>query len=450
MKIKWNEKYTSIAVYVSLVVLFAVVCVFLFLNIGDFRVYFEKISSVLRPVFLGLVFAYLLNPIMKFFEKKCFYRLEKKNNGFTLIRFLSVTCTMLCLAAVITFFVFMMIPQVKSGYTDISTNAQVYIDRLMAWLEEKASGTGYLSGAFTKITEYLKNLLSTTYEIIQKILPSVSSAFQSVFTGLYNAGIGLAIAIYFLAAKERLAAQVKKIARAVFKESTYGKIHRTVNIADKSFGGYIRSVLASSIFVGTLCFFGMLIFNLPYYPLISLIVCVTNVIPIFGPVIGAIPGAFIIFIIDPIKSIWFILLILAIQQIDGNIFVPKIMGQNLGLDSTWVIIAITVMSGFFGITGMLIGVPLFSVIYSLLKEQINKKLGSRDSTVSLGDYCSSEMGRALIAETELSDKKAEASMERGRERRRIRAEKLKAKIEAVKAQAAEKKKLKKERKSGKK
>lgn len=402
-KVDWNKKYTTIAVYAFLVILLSILCIFFFLNYSDFGGYIKKFFAILSPVLLGILFAYLLNPVVRFFENKAFAFITKNGKKRRLARALSVTCTYVIVLIALTGFVALVVPQIVSGYADLSSNMSNYIKTIQGWLASLAGTNEYISQIVEKLTAYLSDLLGRLSELIAELLPSITKVLSGVITVIKNSFIGIIMSIYFLLAKERLGAQAKKIAKACMNEKKYESFMKNVTVADKSFGGFISAKILDSIIIGIICFFSMAMLGMPYYPLISLIVGVTNVIPFFGPFIGAIPGVFIIFITNPTKALWFIVLIFLIQQLDGNYIGPKLIGSSIGLEPVWIIVSITVMSGLLGFTGMVFGVPLFAVIYAFIKNSVESKLRAKGMPESTSEYYTTEAGKQLCRERAEAD-----------------------------------------------
>ncbi len=399
MKFEWNKKYAQIAFWVCLVVLFMVICVFFFMNYNNFGAYASKFISVLNPIFYGIVIAYVLNKILKIFETKIFKFLDKKEGRARLKRTLSIVCTYLTIIAFIALFIWLIAPQIIAGIADLRVNIPFYIETVLDWLQGIADLDAGIYEIVTKAMEYLGNLYIKLDEIVATIMPKLTEFIGGLVTFLKDLAIGIILSVYFLMQKERFLAQGKRMARAVFRDSGYGKAVKLMKDIDNSFGGYLVAMGVDSFLVMCECFVLFALFGIPYYPLISFIIGVTNFIPFFGPFIGAIPSAIIIFIADPLKVIIFVVLVVIIQQIDGNIIAPKIIGSHIGISSVWVVIAVTVMSGFFGFIGMVIGVPLFSVIYTIIDNAIAGKLERKNCDTEIFDFYSEDnMGRTMEIE----------------------------------------------------
>jgi predicted PurR-regulated permease PerM len=357
----------------------------------------------MNPIFYGIVIAYVLNKILNIFEKKVFAFLDKKEGRARLKRTLSLLCTYVSVIAFIALFILLIAPQVVDGFTDLVNMIPFYIETFSDWLYSIADMDPAIYEIVMKGIGYLETLYGQLGEIVATVIPKITELLGQILTFLKDITIGIILSVYFLLQKERFVAQGKRIARAIFRDGGYGRAIKLMKDIDNSFGGYLVAMGVDSFLVMCECFVVFAIANIPYYPLISFIIGVTNFIPFFGPFIGAIPSAIIIFIADPtdpMKVILFGVLILLIQQIDGNVIAPKIIGSHIGISSVWVVIAVTVMSGFFGFIGMVIGVPLFSVIYTIIDNAIAHKLEIKNCDTEIFDFYSDEdnMGRTMEIE----------------------------------------------------
>lgn len=407
MKFERNKKYATIALYVGLLILFGAFVVVFFINYHDFGSYVKTVFKVLAPILYGVVIAYILNKIVKIFERRIFVFLDKKEGKLKLKRSLSVICAYIVFIVVLALFVWLMVPQVVAGLNDLSRNITFYIDAVTGWITKIGETSETLAEYAKKITEYLKDITNVIYDfVIDYIMPRVSGFLGGLVGVLKDLVVGIVLSVYFLLQKEKLIAQGKRFLRALLPDKGYSKFIHIAKQTDDSFGGYIVATAFDSLLVGIECFIIFGIFGIPYYPLVSLIVGVTNFIPFFGPFLGAIPSAFIIFIADPISVVWFIILVVIIQQIDGNFIMPKIVGKHIGLSSVWVVIAITIMSGLFGFFGMVFGVPIFSMIYVWIDDSVKNSLKKKSLPTEIIDY-SDENGKEIEQERIASEEAKE-------------------------------------------
>ena len=402
MKFEWNKKYAQVAFWVCVVILFTVISVFFFANYNDFGGYVNNFISVMNPIIYGVVIAYVLNKIMKIYETKVFRFMDKKPGKMRLKRTISILCTYITFIAVLVGFIMLIGPQILAGLTDLRYNIPFYIETVEEWLLALSEENDTVHDLVFDLFAYVNDLVDKFGDIVAEIMPKITEWISGLITFLKDLAIGIILSVYFLAQKEKFVAQGKRFVRAMFSEGKYNGAVSLMKQIDNSFGGYLIAMGVDSILVMFECLIIFGLCGIPYYPLISFIIGVTNFIPFFGPFIGAIPSAFIIFIADPMKVLVFIILIVVIQQIDGNIIAPRIIGNHLDLSPVWVVIAVTVMSGFFGFVGMVIGVPLFSVIYTVIDNALAKKLEKKNCDTDVIDfYSEGNMGKTM--EMELID-----------------------------------------------
>ena len=356
--------------------------------------------SMLTPIIAGLVIAYILNPVMRFLEKKVFGPVwnkikRRKDHVYSkeakVIRLLSTFLTIIVFIALIYALVMLLFPRIISNMQSILGRIPVYflnMDDYYANVLAKYPKLEILLKQYSVDMSqwFYDKILPYFEELISRTSTSLVGSIITIFKSLLNFIIGIIISIYLLVDKEKFTAQAKKVLYAFLTRERANNFINNLRYSDKIFGGFISGKIIDSIIIGILCYIGMLIMHLPYPVLIAVLVGITNIIPYFGPFIGAIPSAFFILMIDPKKCLVFVIFILILQQFDGNILGPKILGDSTGLSSFWVIFSITVFSGLFGILGMFIGVPMFAVIYAAFKTLINKRLEIKHMPVETGYY----------------------------------------------------------------
>ncbi len=384
MNFKKNEKYAAIAFYSFITVGALALMVLLILNFPTVKSYVTYVAGVLAPFTYGLIIAYLCNHVMKYYERTLFSFKSCKTDHPKLRRGLSLFLTFVTVVILLAIIVYAVIPQISESYTDFVSQLGSYIQSVTGLADKLAQSLpSELFGEYESMGELLhknginislKSLLSDSYSLLQVGLNYIVDYGVKILGALKNILLGFIIAIYFLASKEKLCAQVKKILASFTSRRTYLNVIRLMRFTDKTFGGFLIGKIIDSIIIGILTCIILAIFQMPYYPLISVIVGVTNIIPFFGPFIGAIPSALIIFIVSPMKALVFVVLIFIIQQLDGNVIGPKILGDSIGVSALWVVISITLCGGFFGFAGMVFGVPLVAVCYALFKQYVEKRL----------------------------------------------------------------------------
>lgn len=389
------HKYIVIAMISGITFLVCMLVFFIFLRFEGFSKIWEKIMKILMPFIVGLGLAYVLNPVMIFCEKwfcKLFgkkIKNEKRKQKFS--RVVGVSGSILFLILLIFLLLEMLIPQLYESLKKLVLTAPTEVNNFMDWINHVFSSESEISKllgiSITEATQFVntwieEHLLSQ----MNTYISSITSGVVSVAKGFLNFVIGIIISIYLLLSKETFIGQTKKIIYTIFSPRAGNKIISTARKSNEIFGGFIAGKILDSVIIGLLCYICSVILNFPYALLVSVIVGVTNVIPFFGPYIGAVPSAIIIILANPIKGLYFIIFIIILQQIDGNIIGPKILGDSTGLSAFWVVFAILVAGGLFGFVGMLLGVPTFAVIYNIVGEIVENHLKKKQLPTSTEEY----------------------------------------------------------------
>ena len=353
----------------------SIIFFFLIYRFDGFGDAISTLTGILMPFIYGAVIAYLLKPVCNTIEAFLRRFIPEKMKG--LINALSVTFTILFGLLLIYALCMMIIPQLITSVTTLYYTAQANITKFMYWanhlefIEKNEQIMELLDSAYaalnTNLDTWIKNTLLPS---MQNILSGAALGVLNVVVVLKNLIIGIIVAVYMLASRKRFVQQGKMVLYSVVKPRWASLITEEVKYADRMFGGFINGKILDSAIIGLLCYIGCLIFKFPSALLVSVIIGVTNVIPFFGPFIGAIPATLLILIQNPIKALWFVLFVLVLQQLDGNIIGPKILGNTTGLSSFWVLFAILLFGGLWGFAGMIVGVPLFAVIYDVIKKLV--------------------------------------------------------------------------------
>lgn len=388
MKIDLDKKHISLGI-TSFLVIAASICFYYLLFHGDrFSAGLSSLLVIASPVLYGIIFAYLLTPVVNFLEHRMLAPVILKNDTASIkkqkgMRVLSITLTILLVIFCIYAFFSVLIPNIFKSIRSISFQLPYYVQNLTYWLADFFEDNPDIEKVLLQILDMysgeLNNYLNNSIiPQMESLLKTVSLSLISVLSFLWNFIIGLIISIYVLFSKEKFAGQTKKIVYALFAKATANQLIRDFRFVSDTFIGFISGKIVDSIIIGLLCFAGTNLLEMPYALLISVIVGVTNVIPFFGPYLGAIPSAILILMVNPIKCIYFIFFILFLQQLDGNVIGPKILGESTGLSGFWVIFSITIFGGLMGVPGMIIGVPFFAVIYAMVKRIVEKKLRKKN------------------------------------------------------------------------
>ena len=398
---KSYQKYITIAAYAAIVLLLTVSIVFFFLKLDIVSAFLTKLLDILAPLLYGVCIAYALNPLMKFYEEKIFCPRRKKSKlSRSVRRGLSVSASILSIIVFLTLFVAMIIPQLRTSIQDLIAKFPEYAASLETLVKKLSQSNGFISGIVNSAMAYINDFVANFDALLQEYLPKLKDILQSVAGVLLDVVLGFVFAAYFLCAKEYIIAQTKKLTKSLCSEKFYNKITYFLSLTDRTFGKYFVAAILDSMLVGFICFLLVQIAGMPYAPLIGVVIGITNIIPIFGPFIGAVPCALILFVCKPSYAIIFGIMILIIQQIDGNIIVPRIHGTSTGLPPVWIIVSITIMSGLFGFVGMFIGVPCFSVIYMLVKQYIEDRLKKKDFSTDTVAYMTIDEKVRFVTDTE--------------------------------------------------
>ena len=363
------------AVSASIVVFFAM---YRFRGIGDV---FHKLSDILAPFIYGGVVAYLLRPMCNFYEQQLtalFSKKMKKAAGP-----LAVALSLVTGILIVYLLIAMIAPQLYDSIVGLWKSLPTKVNQFIAWAQsvfgEDEELLHLFNTSYNVLYAELENWIQDTLmPYVTNIISGVGSSVYKVLMFLYNLLIGLIVACYLLSGRKKFARQSTLVIRSLFKPDVADMVLSEVAFIDRMFGGFIDGKILDSAIIGVICYVGCMIFKVPNPLLISAIVGITNVIPFFGPFIGAVPSTILIMIEDPIKGLWFILFVLALQQLDGNVIGPKILGDRTGLSSIWVLFAIILCGGLWGLVGMVICVPMFAVIYDVGKKLVRRGLFRKD------------------------------------------------------------------------
>ena len=367
-------------------------------NINTINAWLMRLILILRPVLIGLAIAYLCNPFFRFFERKAFPKLHPSS----LRRAISLLCTYLTVLLIIVLLLALILPQLVSSVGDLVKNYDLYLEsaikqfnRGIDWINSFAERLTQnpqmiphvnLSALSGKFLNWLKNVDMKDIMLSGNTIAPITNTLSSALSVVTDTIFGLFISIYLLSTKEKRYRQVMKLRNALFNDKINGRITRFCQIADRSFGKFLEGKAIDSFIIGVLTYILISIFDIPYAILIATFVGITNIIPIIGPLIGAIPTAFIILLADSSKVIPFLIIIIIVQQIDGNIIGPKILGNNTGVSPLCVIIAIATMTSLWGLLGALLGVPLFATVLELSDFYITERLQRKGLPAGVESY----------------------------------------------------------------
>ncbi len=373
-------------------------------NLDSIFGYILYVAGIIKPVIYGAVIAYILNPLMKIYQRMftAIYasrgkQVPEKKKG--LVNGITITLALITGIFIIVVLFILVIPQIITTMVTLVNNLPEQVDAYYKELVVKIENNRFIADTLQEVvlqgTKFLDEKLTT--EVIPwmrtELLPNLNTYARQFASGvaaflsvLYNLFIGLIVAIYLLSSKRVFAAQAKKLVYGLLKKRNADLVIYYLRISNNMFSGFISGKIVDSAIIGVICFVAMSILKLPYTMLVSVIVGVTNIIPVFGPYIGAVPSTLLILLADPKQALYFLVLVIIIQQLDGNIIGPAILGESTGLSAFWVLFSILLFGGFWGIIGMLVGCPLFAVIYRIIRDFISMKLRQKELSDNTWEY----------------------------------------------------------------
>ncbi len=355
-----------------------------------------KLLYILTPFFIGFVIAYILSSPVSFFESTILRFIDRKKPHPRIKRVISILLSFILFFGLVTALLSVVIPQLIKSVETLISNFSGYlakIDQLFSSLSVQYDlDLTFLMEIFDEWEVMLldkNSIVNTILNTVLTYLTNIVSAASNVASSIGTAFVSFIISIYFLGSKEKYISQFKKILYAFMNRRVAEKVFDIAAFTDRTFNRYFYGQLIDSAIVGIVCFIFMSIFKFPYALLISVLIGVTNIIPFFGPFIGAIPSIFILLIVNPAQAFWFTLFILILQQVEGNIVAPRILGNTIGLPSIWIMVGIIVGGGLFGIVGMVLGVPTVAVLHEIFSQLVEYRLKRKNMSTDTSDYSGS-------------------------------------------------------------
>ena len=432
-RFRWDKKYLYWGVTAFLVIAAAILFYMIVNHLSWLGKALHHFGKIISPFIWGLVIAYILYPLMRIYQKGLFaplwkFLLKKSKKAEQLVpklaRGFSVFLAIISLLVILTGLIWMVAPQMYTSIETIIVNSGDYIDQADAWISRFFMNypeiESTLSGMFGDVSKGLVNWATNNLlPEFKGLLTNVTSGVFSFAKGIYNIIIGIIVSIYVLYSRETFGAHCKKILYAVFSMEAARKILDALHFTNSVFQGYISGKILDSVIIGILCYIGCVILRIDYAVLVSFIVGITNIIPFFGPFIGAVPSALIILTASPMHALIFVIFIIVLQQFDGNVLGPKILGNHVGINGFWVLFSILVGAGLFSFGGMLLGVPVFVVIYTFFRNLTNRKLARSGLPVETEKYVSldhfdPDTGKAV----DITEEKRTVRRKRGKDRKK--------------------------------
>lgn len=386
MKINWNEKYNTIATYSFIVIASSILFFLIMSSLEGFNRALSGYLSVLNPFIYGFVIAYLVNFILNFAERNLLRIPLMQKVRKSRIHMASLLLAYAVSAFFIYLFLAFILPQLVSSISGLVGSIPDYIRNTSDYLENISADILLPPEAINFINARWDELSVQLTDLSRQLVPMALALLRNTALSVWNVVLGIIISIYMLAEKNRFIAVTKKLTYGFLPIPVADKTLELTRRAQKIFSDFLGGKILDSIIIGFLAFIVFTIVNMPYALLVTFIITVTNVVPFFGPFIGAIPSVIIIFFESPVMAFWFLVIILALQQLDGNVIGPKILGDSLGISSFWILFAILVGGKIFGFIGLIIGVPLFVLIYSIVKELVEYRLAKKDLPVETDRY----------------------------------------------------------------
>lgn len=398
-----------------LLITYAVLLVMVFINKTEILGAIVKFLGYLKPFFIGIIIAYILNNPLRYLEMRIFPRIFRKvkNRSGVMERALSTGVTVVFAVALVVTIVSVLIPQLVESASLFVSNIDTYVKTLETftnsfadklhlddemWLRAQTIGAGFLDNLATNLQSSMPSILNKTKDVM-----------TAVINGLFNTLMSVIISIYLLFHKEKLIFMLQKILCAFMPEKALKFTFDTSRYANQIFTKFLGGQITEAFILGVLCFIGTSILGIQYSLLVSVIVGITNLIPIFGPWIGTGISTFLLLMIDPVRALWFLIFIIILQQLENNLIYPKVVGSSIGLSGLWVIVAILICGGMFGVAGMFLGIPLFAVISKLLSGFIEARYELKLAAKAEAEEASKEAGskEQISKETEAPEKESE-------------------------------------------
>jgi predicted PurR-regulated permease PerM len=400
-RFKWDLQYLYWGITAFCVIVGASVCFLVFTHWRTGVLYAGKLLKILSPVLYGLIIAYLLAKPMLFLERTVFRWIKPRGRRFNerrasaARRGLSVALTLILVMAALAGALSVLVPQLYSGIEELLLKIPGYYETAVEWVEDTLAGNPDLEtlvfNAIGNVRTWLEEWLDKdVLGQLDKILINITSGVIGVLREILNFLIGIVVAVYVLYQREMFGAQVKKALCAIFGPKRAKSAVSGIRFLDRTCGRFVTTCLLDALILGVVCYIILVIFDIPYAVLIAVLVGITNIIPFFGPFIGGIPSAFILLLESPAKCGIFVIIIVVLQQLDGNVLYPRIQGGSIGLSGFWILFAILLFGGLMGFWGFIVGVPIFAVIYSVCRGALRRKLGLIGMPERTEDYAGSD------------------------------------------------------------
>ena len=365
---------------------YALVLAFLLYHFGAVWGFVRTLAALASPFFVGFAIAFLLGPVQRAVERVLQPLLFRRKEHLKLMHALSALCALVFLVLLVYVFMKIMVPQLITSIKSLVGYISVFLKKNSDQLNQLLLKYDFLSLDGDELVVAWENIVSSQIKNITMLLDNLFLISSSIVNFVYKLLVGLITAFYIMMDKDHIAAQIKKIGYSLMRRDHIESLICWTRRANRIFSGFISGKLVDSLIIGIICYLGMLIFRMEYALLISCIIAVTNIIPFFGPFIGWAPCALILLLVNPMSALWFSLFVLFLQQLDGNVIGPHILGDYVGVSALSIMIAIVIGGGLFGFVGMLVSVPVYALGYAFFRALIYDRLRKRDMPVETGKY----------------------------------------------------------------
>lgn len=396
MKINWNSKYLTIAAYAAGTVIFSALVIMAVVKFDDISQKLSGFTAIATPIIIGIFCAYLLNPLMMKIERGMFKKWSGSDNEKlrSRARVLSLTLTMIIVLAALVLIIILVIPQLIKNIITVFSNMNTYIDNVQQFLnkisEDHPNIAEFLDNPLKDLNKFFNDMWNKYSGELLNFAGNIASGIWATFDALKNIFFGLTLSIYFLAKKEMFVGQTKKMLFAFVKADKAQRFLGVCRKASEKFLGSIIGKIVDSLVIAMLTFICCVIMQMPYSPLMAVVMFVFQLIPVVGAIIGCIPCCLLLLLSgNPMLALWFFVIVMVMQTIDGNFIGPLILGDSTGLPAVWILISILLGGGLFGVMGMLLGVPVFAVIYMLVKDFVESRLKKRKLPCNTDKYVGS-------------------------------------------------------------
>ena len=359
-----------------IIISYGIILYFIVNNMSTFLGYISSFLKILSPLIIGAVLAFIINLFLRFYEKKVFVNVKDKWKKAK--RPVCVIMSYLTFSLIVFIIVRFISPRLEESIKTLTSSIPSYVNSISDFFYSLTLENKITEELWNKVIENFGLIITNASQFLNTALPKIFNVTKTVTSSVFDVFIGLVFSVYMLLSKEKLVGILKKVLRAHTKEEFSQSVIGVFRKANKIFRSFVGGQLTEAAILAVLCYIGMSIFKMPYAPLISVIIGISSIVPVIGAIVGTIPCALLILLENPMMAIWFVIFIVLLQQFEGNVIYPRVVGSAIGISGFWVLLAVTLGGGLFGISGILLGVPLMAVVYSVYGGYVNKKIEGKE------------------------------------------------------------------------